>query len=182
MSGSSKAINTSLRHLVIKRYGFLFGPPSRPNLSQFWEPTTLLHRLASFAARAYKPRSRPPDLGERFRIAMIICPTVLQLHASDWFHGNIRSSSFLFFPPASGLSSFFDFNLSNPVSLVSTFLVRTGPMPLPLRNPKAVRLTTTATRDYGLPPKVVRHLGLLDGSASCLPVRLTWAIVEVECI
>jgi len=44
---------------------------------------------------------RPPDLGDRFRLAHTLAVALWSLHSMDWLHKSVCSSNILFFPSAS---------------------------------------------------------------------------------
>ncbi|KIM96602.1 hypothetical protein OIDMADRAFT_58913 [Oidiodendron maius Zn] len=90
---------------VIERYALLLEVPTfqdqqtsqtLPNLLSQESPRSLYDLIST---------TSPPLLGDRFRIASILCNIVLQIHSSTWLHKDIRSSNILLLNQKPGLSS-----------------------------------------------------------------------------
>ncbi|MCJ1427882.1 hypothetical protein MMC29_005788 [Sticta canariensis] len=71
------------------RIGLIFELPESDDRIE--RPQTLHDMLAD-------PAFPKPNLGERFKLALHLAQTCLQLHSSLWLHKGIRSQNILFFP------------------------------------------------------------------------------------
>lgn len=71
------------------RIGLIFELPESDDRIE--RPQTLHDMLAD-------PAFPKPNLGERFKLALHLAQTCLQLHTSQWLHKGIRSQNILFFP------------------------------------------------------------------------------------
>jgi hypothetical protein len=86
---------------AVERYGLLFEHLAMPILrtpSDTEKATLVQFRPRSLHEYIDATARNPPYLGDRFRIAIALCNTLLQIHASSWLHKAIQSSNILFFP------------------------------------------------------------------------------------
>ena len=90
---------------VIERYALLLEVPTFQDQQSSQTLPNLLSQESPRSLYDFIGTTSPPLLGDRFRIASILCNIVLQIHSSTWLHKDIRSSNILFLNQKTGLSS-----------------------------------------------------------------------------
>ena len=117
---------------AVERYGLLFKlpasitqhliPPDSASTALAPFPAHLCPRTLAEYIISTNASKTYPTLTDRFRIAMALCHTILQIHAAGWLHKAIQSTNIVFSTmPDPSDSTRSDLEIANPIILGFSF-------------------------------------------------------------